>query len=265
MTVIIRNGATETDVINVLFQNMYDEGTATYSSAASGFPGANAQDDATWNAWKPSSVPAYATVDLGSAVMCNAVGIAAHDMATVGASFSVQYSSNGSSWTTISASYTPTNNDTIFVFFANTYARYWRIAITGAAATLGVLKIGAALKFPCGPLSGHKPLHHSRKVEMLSNKSMGGNFLGNRPVSYGAETNVNVGMVGREWAEVDLSAFEMHYNNGGAFFYCGSPSDIPKDMGYCRREGNMPEMSITWVEGDVMADVNFDVVSYVAT
>lgn len=80
----------------------------------------------------------------------------------------------------------------------------------------------------------------------------------------GAQASVNVGMIDRDWAENDLAEFEKHFNNGGAFFYCGAPNDIPKDMGYCRREGSMPEMSITWVEGDIMADVSFEMAAYVA-
>lgn len=264
MTVIIRNGATDINVINVLYDNIFDQGTVTYSSADSGFAGANALDEATWNAWKPTAVTAYATVDHGSAIMCNCLGVAAHNIGSSGASIALQHSPNGSSWTTISAAYAPSSDEDILIYFADTSARYWRVAISGAIASIGVIKLGAALKFPCAALEGHKPLHHARLVEMLSNKSMGGNFLGNRPVKLGAETSVNIGMVDRDWAETDLAEFETHFNNGGAFFYCGSPSDTPKDMGYCRREGG-PEMSITWVEGDIMADVNFDMVAYVAT
>jgi hypothetical protein len=264
MTVIIKSGATDLNVINVLYANVFSQSTVTYSSAAAGYPGANAQDEQTWNSWKPTAVPAYATVDLGAAVMCNCLGIAAHDLGTEDASVALQHSANGSSWTTIVAAYSPTDNEDIQVYFANTSARYWRVVIGDAVASIGVIKLGAALKFPCAPLEGHRPLHHSRKVTMLSNQSAGGNFLGNRPVKLGAETGVNIGMVDRDWAETDLADFETHFNNGGAFFYCGSPSDTPKDMGYCRREGGN-EMSITWVEGDIMADVNFEMTAYVAT
>lgn len=265
MTVIIKEGATETNVINVLYENVFDQGTVTYFSAAAGFPGANAQDDATWNTWKPSTSNSFAVVDLGAARMCNCLGIAAHNMFSVGSAFILQHSDDGSTWVSVVMTYTPTDNDDIIAYFADTTARYWRFYISGGMPSIGVIKLGASLKFPCAPLEGHRALHHSRKVEMLSNQSAGGNFLGNRPVKMGAQTSVNVGMVDRDWAENDLAAFEAHFNNGGAFFYCGAPSDIPKDMGYCRREGSMPEMSITWVEGDIMADVSFEMAAYVAT
>lgn len=264
MTVVIRSGATDTDVINVLFNNVFTQGTFTWGSQADGFNAVNALEDATWNAWRPTSVPSSLTVDCGAPVTCDTLGVAAHNMASNGAGIQVQHSSDGSTWTTISAIFSPLTNDDIIIRFAATSARYWRVLLQSAVATIGVINLGQSLKFPCSPIAGHKPLHHARKVELLTNESMGGNLLGNRPVKVGAETNINVGQVARDWAENDLVAFEAHYNRGGAFFYCGAPSVIPNDMGYCWRTGGMSEMSITWVEGDAMADVSFDVRSYVA-
>lgn len=263
MTVIIRTGASDTDVINVLFQNVFEEGTFTYTNQDVGYPAANTITDSTWDAWIPSSATSSIIVDCGSAVFCDTLGIAAHNMATEAASFRLQHSTDGTSWTTISAQYSPLTNEDIIVRFAATADRWWRVSIMDTVATVGVVKLGFSLKFPCGPLSGHKPLHHSRKVELLTNESMGGNLLGNRPVKMGAKTSINVGQVIRDWAENDLASFESHYNRGGAFFYCGAPDVIPKDMGYCWRDGGMDEMSVTWVEGDAMADVSFDVRSYV--
>ncbi len=265
MTVIIRVGALDTNVINVLYQNIFADGTLSQSSQATDYAAANITDEATWNGWQPTSVAAWVKVDYGSAVSCNMLGISSHDMFTAGASFSLEYSADNVSWTTISASYTPLDNDDIIVCFAPTSARYWRFNLTGAVATIGVIKLGTKLAFPCAPLDGHIALHHARRYEMMSNESAGGQFLNNRVVKVGAETSVNVGQVDRDWAETSLEEFELHFNQGGSFFYCGSPSDIPKDMGYCKRPNGAGEMGVTWVEGEIMADVNFEVRSYVAT
>jgi len=263
MTVIIRAGATNTNVINVLHQNIFAEGTLTYSTQATDYNASNITDDATWNAWKPTAVAAYVQVDYGADVTCDMLGVSAHDMFTQGASFSLQHSADGISWTTISASYTPTDNDDIIVCFQSTAARYWRFNLTGAVASIGVIKLGEKLAFPCAPLVGHTALHHARKYEMLTNDSIGGQFLNNRVVRIGAETSVNVGSVDRDWAETDLAEFELAFNQGVTFFYCGAPSDIPKDMGYCRRPSGDAEMNISWIEGDILADVSFGIQSYV--
>lgn len=264
MTVIIRSGATETNSINVLYRNIFDEGTLTYSTQATGFNASNITDDATWNAWKPTAVAASVTVDFGSAIACDMLGISSHDMFTLSASFSLEHSPDGATWTTISASYTPTSNDDIIVCFVSTSARYWRFNLTGGLAAIGVIKLGPKLAFPSAPLEGHVALHHARKYELLSNESMAGQFLNNRVVRIGAETSINVGIVDRDFAETDLAGFELHFNQGGAFFYCGAPSDIPNDMGYCRRPEGGAEMGVSWVEGDLMADVGFEVRAYVA-
>lgn len=264
MTILIRSGAADTDVINVLYQNIFAEGTLSWTSQADGFNAANAIEDGTWNSWSPTSVAAQFTVDYGSPVTCDAIGIAAHNMASNGASFRVQQSTDNITWNSVSVEYAPLINEDIFILFASTSARYWRLSLLNAVANIGVIKLGQAVKFPCAPISGHKPLHHARKFELLSNESMGGNFLSNRVVKIGAETSVNIGQVDRTWAETSLIGFEAHYNAGGAFFYCGSPSATPKDMGYCKRPPGSDEMNVTWVEGDAMADVSFDVRSYVA-
>ncbi|MDU9792269.1 hypothetical protein, partial [Helicobacter pylori] len=76
MTVLIRSGATDLNVINVLYENIFDQGAVTYSSAADGFAGFNVQDEATWNTWKPSASSSFVSVSLATAKMCNTLGIA---------------------------------------------------------------------------------------------------------------------------------------------------------------------------------------------
>lgn len=263
MTVIIRTGATDTNSINVLYENILESGTLSFSTEAVGFVAANVLDDATWNAWQPTAVPAFLQVDMGSPVTCDTLGISSHNMGTAGASFILEYSADGISWTESSASYAALDDGDILVCFQSASARYWRINLTGAVAFIGVVKLGEKLAFPYAPLEGHVALHHSRKYELLTNGSMSGQFFASRVVKVGAETSVNVGIVDRDFAETDLAAFELHYNQGRAFFYCGAPSDIPNDMGFCKRPDGSQEMAVIWVEGDVMAEVSFDVSSYV--
>lgn len=265
MTIVIKSGAVDLNGINVLYDNVLAQGVFTHSTQSEGFNAVNANEDETWNSWKPAVVPASLKVDVGYPVSCDAIGIAAHTMFTTGTTFRVEYSTNDVSWTVAFSNYTPTSNEDVVGFFPAVTARYWRVWITGAISNFGVIKLGKKLAFPNAPLSGHKPLHHARKFEMISNDSLGGNFLGTRVVRSGAETSINVGQVDRDFAETDLEDFEYHFNTGQAFFYCGSPIDTPKDFGYCKRPGNGGEMNISWVEGDILADVSFSVVSYVAT
>jgi hypothetical protein len=262
MTVVIETGATDTQGINILHQNRFNGGTVTWSSETTGGEGVNTLDPATWNVWRPASVPASQTLDFGSSLTCNGACIAAHDGWIVGSTYLIQYSNDNVNWTTAS-SHAPLTSETIFMLFPSTSARYWRFMITGAVCSVAVVMIGNRYTFPNGPVSGHVPFHHAWQSEMLTNESDSGELLGNRVVKTGARFSVNVGSVQRDLVENSnlFTLFERHFNNGRAFAYCGSPEYTPKDCAYCWRDGDT--MSISWVEGDELADVSFNVRAYV--
>lgn len=263
MPVVIEGVPSNLDVVNILRDNIFTSGTVTWSSQATGFAALNATEDETWNSWRPTSVPANLVCDMGSGRECNCAGIAAHTLGSSGATVLVQYSSDNSTWTT-AISYAPLTDEDIMLFWEQLAARYWRVRITGAIANIGVVFVGNRLVFPATVLSGHKPLHHSKRVELLSNSSMTGQFLGNRRVKASAQTNVNLGLLDRAWVEGNLATFEAHYNDGRTFFYCSDPTNAPKDFGYCRRPQDADEMNITWEEGDILAQVDFEVEAFVS-
>lgn len=263
MPVVIDGAPSSIDVVNVLRHNIFTYGTVTWSSQATGFAALNATEDETWNSWRPTYVPANLVCDVGFDKSCDCAGIAAHTLGSSGSTVLVQYSADNSTWTT-AVSYAPLTDEDIMLFWSQQTARYWRVRITGAVANIGVAFVGGRLAFPATVLSGHKPLHHSKRVELLSNSSMTGQFLGNRRVKASAQTNVNLGLLDRSWVEGNLATFEAHYNDGRTFFYCSDPINSPKDFGYCRRPQDADEMNITWEEGDILAQVDFEVEAFVS-
>lgn len=263
MTIVINSGAENTDSVNILYRNIFQEGTVTFSTETATNPALNAVDDETWNSWIPTATPAHITVDAGSAVTCDAAGIAAHTAADVGSGFRVRYSIDNLNWGVASPNYYPITNDAIMFLFPAVSARYWQVQVLTAPCAVGCVSVGPKLAFPNAPLSGHKPLHHAREVTMMSNESQGSHLLGNRVVKLGASTDVSLGVMDRDFVENDMAGFENHYNNGRTFFYCGSPLSTPKDMGYCWRPEGAGTMDVTWEEGSVMADVGFSVKAFV--
>lgn len=259
MTIVIQAGATETDSVNVLYRNIFQEGTISWSSQANGFPAINATEDETWNSWRPTVTGAHIIVDMGSAVTCDAAGIASHNAGDVGAGFRIRYSSNGTDWNNASGQHYPVTNETIMFLFPAVSARYWQLQVLTTPCNVGCVSIGPKLAFPNAPLSGHTPIHHAKNITMLSNESQGGQFLGTKVEKVGAETGVSLGLLDRDFVENEVSGFEHAYNNGHTFFYCGSPLSTPKDMGYCRRPQGDGVMGITWEEGSLMAQVDFSV------
>lgn len=263
MTIVIESGATETSGINILSRNVMGNGTLSWGGQLTGYEAVNVIDDATWNSWAFSGVPKVVSVDRGSSVMCNAAGIAAHTAGTNGSGLRIQYSSDDITWNNATSVYSPLTDDTIFWLFPNTTARYWRLQVLNAECNIGVLKIGEKFAFDNSPISGHRPIHHSKTYDMLSNKSQTGHLLNNRVIRRGASTSIDMGLMDRTFVEGSMLSFEEHYNTGRSFFYCGSPLYTPDDMGYCWRPNGGNTMNITWEEGDDLAQVDFEVEAYV--
>lgn len=236
--------------------------TVTASSSAAGYPAINVTDPATWSSWRKVGNGGWLQFDFGQVRTVNSLGISAHNMATSGTSFTLQYSSNATTWNTVTT-YAPVTDDDIYIIFPNVVERYWRLLFTGPAANLGVVVISGRLQFLHAPISGYTPLHHARKYRKLFNDSIDGQFLSNRVMSVGAETTVDLGFYERDWLEANIRTFEAHYNQGGMFFYAGCPEKYPLDMGYCRAGGEDETMAIEWVEGDKMSNLSFGIRSYV--
>lgn len=223
----------------------------------------NLTDPATWSVFAPGAAGPTVTYDLGTDQAINCVGIAAHNMGTTGVSVTIQYSTDNSSWSNARPTYAAlTDEDLIFCFNVQT-ARYWRLNFLNGPFVMGIAFGGLRLDFPHAPIDGYTPLHHARQYTKLFNDSIKGQFLGNRVVAAGAQTQVDMGFFDRAWLEANIRGFESHYNQGGTFFYAGCPSKYPLDMGYCRAGGEDETLSIEWTEADKMATLGFGLRSYV--
>lgn len=262
MSVIIDSGSTDTNLPMLLYYSIFEDGDVTVSSETADGAGANALEDTTFDFWTPATFPAQITVDYGSAVECDCVGIAAHDAGTNGSTYVVQSSDDGSAWTT-RFSLAPLTNDTVLGIFPAISARYWRVRCSTAISSTGVIKLGKRLIIPGGVLSGHVSVNHSHKIELLNNTSIKGQFLGNRILRIGAETEINFGLLETSFVDNDMAVFEAHYNSGRTFFYAGSPLSYPEDYGYCWRPEGADELRPSYQEGGTLMQVDMAVSVYV--
>lgn len=223
----------------------------------------NLTDPATWSLFTPSASGPIVSYDLGQSEEIDSLGIAAHNLASSGASFTFQYSTDNTTWNNARPSYSPLTDDDLFFIFPAQTARYWRINFVGSGFTVGVAFGGKRLDLQHAPIDGYTPIHHARKYTKLFNDSIKGQFLGNRVMSAGAETRVDMGFFDRSWMEGNIRGFESHYNQGGTFFYAGCPSKYPLDIGYCRAGGDDDTLEIEWTEAEKMATLSFSIRSYV--
>jgi hypothetical protein len=260
MTLYIEPAAIDTDKPCFLYENIFDQGTVTVSHETADGAGLNAIEDTTFDFWTPSSVPANIAVDCGVPVPVDCFAIVSHTAGSEGSTIAIQSSVNGSDWTSRST-VTPTDDSSIFAIFPQVTARYWRVLVTDEVCSIGIIKAGARLIMPCGPLSGHVGINHAKRVELLTNMSQKGQFLGTRVRRVGAETSINLGLVDRDFVDTDMVAFEAHFDDGQTFIYAGGPDDYPLDYGYCWRDGG--ELRPTYDEGGEMMNIQLNVSVYV--
>jgi hypothetical protein len=158
--------------------NWLDGGTATASSTDSDYFEDAPTNTLTYEKWKPNGTSSETwEYDHGSAATCNYCAIAGHTIGTSGATIQVGYH-DGSTWSNLIPAQTVSDNGPIFCIFAPTTAQRWRIAVDGAAPTVGVVKFGLALQMPQDIYAGHTPAGFSQQPIRRTNFSEAGETLG---------------------------------------------------------------------------------------
>jgi hypothetical protein len=261
--VAIMSGSTDVTGVNILWDNILARGAIYANSSPLVGPVENVADEETWDFWLPTVINAVIGVDMSSAVMCNCAAFTATaNMA--GKTVLVQHSNDNITFTTI-ASTVVIDEDGLFITFPNTTARWWLITFVGGAVpvTVGIAYLGKKLAMPNAPLSGHTAINNARKTTLMNSQTVSGQKRKNRVKRMGIETSVNFGLVATSIVDgADFVAFRDHYNSGGAFFYCGSPQEWPKDMGFCWRPESAGDINPTYVEGGELSEVSMGIVAY---
>lgn len=264
MPVIIQSGAVNTNKAMVLWDNVLANSVLTTNHRTDpDYPAINAYDDpATWSSWKTIADDGEFRSDFGSSVQFSALGVSSHSMFSDGSTLRFYGTNAAGSYGAPKWEYTPTSDEDFIVLFEGMNFRYTIVRMT-KPSSMGVVFLGNPLVFPHAPVDSYTPLHHARQYEKLYNDSIKGHFLGNRVMSAGAETEVDMGFLDRNWLENNISGFERHYNQGGTFFYSSSPARYPDDMGYCRSANSDESLAIEFIEGDRLSSLSFGVRSFV--
>ena len=157
-----------------------DSDTLTVSpGSATGFPKENLFDDRLFTIWKASASGTtwIKTNTGGSPANVSYLGIASHNLFTIGATITFEGSPDDSTWTTI-FTHTPADNKIIFRSFSTVSYRYFRLSITGgsAAVQIGELQWGVVVDPTYGFDVGFDP--NEEETNARYSESQTGNFLG---------------------------------------------------------------------------------------
>lgn len=236
MTVIFKRSILPSDnAPTILWDNILDGSTVTVSTEVVSQEGVNILSGATNDFWTPSALPATISFDVGASQGAGYLGISSHNLYTGGCTLTLQ--KFDVSWIDV-FSHTPTDDSIFFVPFNYTEAQNWRLSITGTTApSIGVAFLGQAIQFESGILPSYTPMYMAEDIELLTSRTISGQFMPNRIQRRGLSTSFSLNILDRDFIEGDsFQSFRRHYNDGGSFFFASNPNELREDITYCWRQ-----------------------------
>jgi hypothetical protein len=221
-------------------------GTITATSEAAGFPAVNAGTPVTYTAWKPAVTARQWELTFPFARSPEYLGIAAHRIASEGATVTVRKLTGGvwSNWgggTFI----TPTNNDAILFLLDPQEVDGIGLQVTGGTPEIGVIRAGFVMEWPRLATWTGLPITESDQFRYNVNESESGNWLGRSKVSEGQEFQVEIDHLSETYRTSDFANFATHCNEGDATFWIA-----PRPQGY------LNEVAYAWSTETVRAERN---------
>lgn len=247
----------ELNTVNILANNVFEDGTIAFSTQSADGLAANAVEDQTNDYWKPTAMPANLSVNLAVAQQVNMAGFANHTFGTSGTTVKGQYLL-GAVWTDL-FTVSPTTNKPFVVIFNTIGDTDFRFLLSGVTIpSVAVMKLGKRIPVPGGVDLPYTPLNYLDDNELLSNMSRSGQFLPTRVERYGGETNINLVFQSPSFISGLFNAFRLSFNKGRTFFFTSSPSVFSSDVGYCRRSGKTIQPvynNVSWLSVELQVRV----------
>lgn len=217
----------------ILYDNRLNDGfvSANYTGAGNG---ANLKDLRTYTYWEGSGVSVhYVTVNCGSPIAANGLGIIGHNFASIGAVISVECSSDNfaADITVALVGFVPASDKALFKKFTSQTKRYWRLKMSGmsAAPRMAVLMIGTLLEFPAYLHGGFDPA--PEQINSRSKRSKTGNFLGSVVDYQLISISAKWDRLSDDWGRDSFRpAWDAHLSQLKPFFWAFAPGTYPNDV-----------------------------------
>lgn len=249
MTIISSGSPILTTNQAVAYQNIFESGTVTASSEATGYYKENAYD------WRGDDILVFnsgtahtLTVDYGAAVTVDCFCLAYHNLGTIGATITVRYSvDNFAADDNVLLTLGPATNGVIFVPMTSTHKRYWRVQIDLASAGqpyIGQVLLGQLLNLPRPVAVGGNVIHDSDADEIINNTAQNGNMLGMSVIYQGVKGSIKFEYMTESYLRGQYKQFKDHARFK-PFFYSWRPSLYNEDAVICWRAGDIPAANPT--------------------
>lgn len=225
----------------ILYDNRLNDGFVSANDTGAGNV-ANLKDLRTYTYWEGSGVSVhYVTVNCGSPVAADGLGIIGHNFASIGAVISVECSSDNfaSDITVALAGFVPSSDKALFKKFTSQTKRYWRLKMSGmsAAPRMAGLMIGARLEFPAYLHGGFDP--SPEQVVSRSKRSKTGNFLGSVVDYQLISISAKWDRLTDDWINNTFQpAWDLHLSALKPFLWVFDPGSHPDDVYYVKVPDN---------------------------
>jgi hypothetical protein len=182
-------------------------------------------------------------VALSAAETVNYVGIASHNLGSTGASYVLQYSTDGLIWTDAIDQRMAADDAAILHEFDDVTARWYRLSLTPGSAvpSIAVLYIGRVLRLERRIYVGHTPIVYGRRYTVSSNYSENGQFLGRVLRRTTLSSSVSMENITPSFYRTDVDPF-FQAASVTPFFFAWRPSDYPREVGFAWLTGD-PEVT----------------------
>lgn len=217
------------------YDNLFERGTVTATSAHADYPVENAFDGFTDDFWRPNGTGTQRlAVALDAPEEVDYFALAAHDLATHGVSVRLQCSADGVTWTNVGNEVLPATNAPLMIFVPPSAHLNWALRFTvpaGKTVHVGVAHIGVALELPIGFFVGYAPPKLNPQVTYLNSNSDSGKFIGRSVIREGINDQLSLSHVSPEWVRQHWVPFA-NYAKRKPFFLAWYPSKYPDDVAY---------------------------------
>lgn len=209
----------------------------TGTVTADGTNGDLAANDFTYQRWDTGTPPANWTLVTAADAQVDTVFIAAHNLATVGATVEVLTAATVGGAFTSRATVAPTDNGTIAIMINNGGTPYTirelRVTVTGSnAAQIGIIRAGVALQMQRPVYGGINPLGLNRLIETRHAISETGQWLSRTVQRQALRTTIDWQNLEAAWYRANFHPFALTLPQK-PFGLIQNPLRMPESVGWC--------------------------------
>jgi hypothetical protein len=226
--------AADPDLPAVGYHNVVRADSIVVDTQEENYPASNLANPATHLEWRAADdSEQYITITTNEVDPIDYVGIARHNLGTAEIVVSVEANIDAV-WTEIvEETMLPDDTPAVLRFAAASYSQVRIRLQTGSdAARIAVVYCGKLLDLERKVWVGHTPLPYARKIDVASNRSVSGNFLGRIILGEGRESTIPLSLFTPSWYRANMDAFLVAAQEI-PFFFAWRPSTYPNEVGFC--------------------------------